>query len=115
MADDGPRSPSPGPAPIPSSLPAADVPSHLAETAPPSHPAETAPPAMEVPLPLERDENGLVARPAKAPFDRPDADLVLCSSDHVLFRVYRAVLALGSSLVSSVLPTPELPHGATLV
>ncbi|KAI9440637.1 hypothetical protein H4582DRAFT_1811860, partial [Lactarius indigo] len=44
------------------------------------------------------------------PFDRADADVVLCSSDNVTFRVHEAILSVASPVFETIfsLPQPQI-------
>jgi hypothetical protein len=49
---------------------------------------------------------------AKAPFNNAKADIILCSSDNVYFRVFRCILALASPFFEAMfdLPQPRRNH-----
>ncbi|KAG1834145.1 hypothetical protein EV424DRAFT_1341447 [Suillus variegatus] len=49
---------------------------------------------------------------AKAPFNNAKADIILCSSDNVYFRVFRCMLALSSPFFEAMfdLPRPSTDH-----
>lgn len=49
------------------------------------------------------------SRPAPAPFDKPTADVVLHTSDGVLFRVFRWILEDNSPIFSTIFALPQ-PH-----
>ncbi|EIW75069.1 hypothetical protein CONPUDRAFT_66183, partial [Coniophora puteana RWD-64-598 SS2] len=47
------------------------------------------------------------ARQAKAPFDDPEAEIILRSSDNVEFRVFKSFLAFSSSIFRDMLSLPQ--------
>ncbi|KAH7922626.1 hypothetical protein BV22DRAFT_1094269 [Leucogyrophana mollusca] len=46
-------------------------------------------------------------REARAPFDTAKADIILCSSDNVYFRVFRCLLALASPFFDAMFDLPQ--------
>ncbi|KZV63509.1 hypothetical protein PENSPDRAFT_208488 [Peniophora sp. CONT] len=54
-----------------------------------------------------------VVRDAGAPFDAPDADMILRSSDNVDFRFYRLVLKLASPIFADMFSLPAPPANST--
>jgi hypothetical protein len=50
---------------------------------------------------------------AKAPFDNPDAELIIRSSDNVDFRVFKSFLSVASSVFKDMFALPQGPVGVT--
>lgn len=61
----------------------------------------------------ENDSQEETITNAKAPFDSPDAELIIRSSDTVDFRVFKCYLSLVSSVFKDMLALPQSPICAT--
>jgi hypothetical protein len=57
-------------------------------------------------------EFSLTFSDAPSPFDDPDADLIIRSSDRVQFRVYKSLLSLASPVFKDMFSLPQPPDGA---
>ncbi|TFK48581.1 hypothetical protein OE88DRAFT_544071 [Heliocybe sulcata] len=62
-----------------------------------------------LPLMSSADECALSRKVAAAPFDKPNADVILRSRDHVDFHVHKAILSIASSFFETMFTLP-LPH-----
>ncbi|KAL6298139.1 hypothetical protein BKA93DRAFT_714576, partial [Sparassis latifolia] len=51
---------------------------------------------------------------ARYPFNKPTADLILRSSDRVLFRTHKTILAEASPFLARIIPHSAAAHGASV-
>jgi hypothetical protein len=61
----------------------------------------------------ENECQAAIITDAKAPFDNPDAELIIRSSDNVDFRVFKSFLSVTSSVFKDMFAFPQGPAGVT--
>jgi len=60
----------------------------------------------------ESEDQTATVTDANAPFDNPDADVIIRSSDNVDFRVFKLVLSLASPFFTVMFGLPQGPAGS---